>query len=129
MAVDAQGTGVASALVAAAEARLIDAGLANCQIEYEYTSGDPASERLYQWYEGALGFCAGGPPSTRTGCTEFRRCRKRLDKARRPTPRSPTSGDEPQVVSPGQAIVQTAPSWRLMGCSVCIRRLLNALLR
>ena len=72
--VDAQGTGVASTLVRAAERRLIEAGLQHVQIEYEYTRGDAASERLYAWYEGALGFNGGGPP----GRNEFRRCRKKL---------------------------------------------------
>ena len=88
VAVEAQGTGVASALVAAAEERLMDAGLGSCQIEYEYTCGDPQSERLYKWYEGTLGFHAGGAPTKTRGRCEWRRCRKRLD--RRPTggPRS-----------------------------------------
>ena len=61
---DAQGTGVASALIAAAERRLLEEGCSAwasevvgaelggaVQIEYEYTSGDPESERLLQWYE------------------------------------------------------------------------------
>jgi GNAT superfamily N-acetyltransferase len=72
--VEAQGTGVASALVRAAEQRLRSHGLQSVQIEYEYTRGDPASERLYAWYEGSLGFSGGGPP----GRSEFRRCRKKL---------------------------------------------------
>lgn len=72
--VAAQGTGVASALVRAAEHRLSLAGLQQVQIEYEYTRGDATSERLYAWYEGTLGFSGGGAP----GRQEFRRCRKRL---------------------------------------------------
>ena len=46
--VDHQGTGVASALVRAAEARLAGA-CEMIQIEYEYTPGDDYSERLYAW--------------------------------------------------------------------------------
>ena len=75
-AVEAQGTGVASALVAAAERRLVSKGLQNVQIEYEYTPGEPQSERLYRWYEGSCGFSGGSPPHGRS--TQFRRCRKRL---------------------------------------------------
>lgn len=78
VAVEAQGTGVASALVRAAERRLSLAGLGQVQIEYEYTCGEPQSERLYAWYEGSLGFDGGGSPTSSRGRTEFRRCRKRL---------------------------------------------------
>ena len=46
--VDHQGTGVASALVRAAEERLAGA-CEMMQIEYEYTPGDDYSERLYAW--------------------------------------------------------------------------------
>lgn len=46
--VDAQGSGVASALVRAAEQRLRAAGRSRVQIEYEY-HGDRFSERLYRW--------------------------------------------------------------------------------
>jgi len=74
----AQGQGVASALVAAAEALLYGAGLREVQIEYDYQRGEPQSERLYAWYEGTCGFS--GPLSRSSG---FRRCRKRL---RPPTP-------------------------------------------
>jgi len=69
----AQGTGVASALVAAAEARLSDAGLREVQIEFDFSKGDPQSERLRAWYEGTCGFK--GPGHSGSG---FRRCRKRL---------------------------------------------------
>ena len=59
---EAQGTGVASALVAAAESRLRDAGCTAIQIEYEF-DGDTHSQRLYNWYEGKLEFvCGAGPP-------------------------------------------------------------------
>ena len=77
---EAQGTGVASALVAAAEARLRDAGLGFVQIEYDFTCGDALSERLYKWYEGKLGFAAlsGRPPPAKKGASEWRSCRKRL---------------------------------------------------
>jgi GNAT superfamily N-acetyltransferase len=102
--VKAQGTGVASALVAAAERRLCELGLTHVQIEYDYTPGDPKSERLYAWYEGSCGFSGGGPPSS--SHSSFRRCRKRLDappgqrSARRhlrcptPTPSGTHSGAE-----------------------------------
>ncbi|CAL1161745.1 unnamed protein product [Cladocopium goreaui] len=74
---DAQGTGVASALIAAAERRLLDAGCRSIQIEYEFTASDPDSERLLQWYEGKCGFKSGSPPPKRG--SEFRCCRKKLD--------------------------------------------------
>lgn len=74
LAVDAaaQGKGVASALVKAAEKRLLDAGCDSVQIEYRYIVGNAAKERLYDWYEGKLGF-DGGPK--RSG---FRCCHKAL---------------------------------------------------
>mmetsp|Transcript_26120 Transcript_26120/g.54858 ORF Transcript_26120/g.54858 Transcript_26120/m.54858 type:complete len:185 (+) Transcript_26120:227-781(+) len=82
-----QGTGVASALVAAGEQRLRQAGCQRVQIEYEYSHGHAFSDRLRDWYEGKLGFkntgfwvtnrliglLIGHRPST-----EFRRCRKEL---------------------------------------------------
>jgi len=68
----AQGKGVASALVKAAERRLLDAGCESVQIEYRFTVGNKAKERLYAWYEGKLGF-DGGPK--RSG---FRCCHKLL---------------------------------------------------
>merc|ERR1712176_1069535 len=68
----AQGRGVGSALVAAAEKRLLDAGCQTVQIEYRFTVGDAEKERLYSWYEGKLGF-DGGP--RRSG---FRVCHKML---------------------------------------------------
>lgn len=73
MAVDpkAQGCGVGSALVAAAEDRLRCAGCLAIQIEYNYSPGDPRSEHLRDWYEGKLGFrylCGG----------DFRLCHKLL---------------------------------------------------
>ena len=76
----AQGSGVASALVAAAEARLRAAGLNFVQMEYDFEAGDPLSERLYKWYEGKLGFAAlcGRPPPTEAGESEWRSCRKCL---------------------------------------------------
>ena len=48
-------TGVASALVAAAEARLVAAGCNAIAIEYDYTPGKGYSERLRGWYEGPTG--------------------------------------------------------------------------
>merc|ERR1719330_309848 len=68
----AQGKGVGSALVAAAEKRLLDAGCRTVQIEYRFVVGDERKERLYAWYEGKLGF-SGGP--RRSG---FRVCHKTL---------------------------------------------------
>jgi GNAT superfamily N-acetyltransferase len=68
----AQGQGVASALVKAAENRLLQAGCDSVQMEYRYVVGDPAKERLFTWYEGKLGF-DGGP--RRSG---FRMCLKEL---------------------------------------------------
>eukprot|EP00438_Fugacium_kawagutii_P032994 Skav236186 [mRNA] locus=scaffold3111:93067:94341:+ [translate_table: standard] len=79
-----QNSGVASALVIAAERRLatISAGI---QIEYQYTEGDSFSQRhrkrccthmLRKWYEEKLGF-QGDHHSLRPGQTTFRRCRKR----------------------------------------------------
>ena len=71
----AQGSGVASALVAAAEERLASHRCSMIQVEYEYTPGDPYSKRLYDWYKGKCGFtCPHGPPSTYR--TQFRRLRK-----------------------------------------------------
>jgi len=67
-----QGQGVGSALVMAAEKRLLDAGCESVQIEYRFYVGDPAKERLFAWYEGKLGF-DGGPK--RSG---FRCCHKML---------------------------------------------------
>eukprot|EP00962_Isochrysis_galbana_P019758 scaffold5756_cov123-Isochrysis_galbana.AAC.4 len=72
---EAQGTGVASALVRAAELRL--ASVCNkIQIEYEYTPGQDYSDRLLQWYEGKCGFqCPYGAPTTCTS-SQFRKCFK-----------------------------------------------------
>jgi len=53
-------TGVASALVAAAEQRLLERGCTRVQIEYHYCQGDAESERLRGWYEGKLGFSGSG---------------------------------------------------------------------
>ena len=78
---EAQGGGVASALVRAAELRLAGA-CGEVQIEYEYTVGHAYSERLRQWYETKLGFgCAAGPPRGPEGSTQFRKCRKVLSEA------------------------------------------------
>lgn len=68
-----QGLGVASALVDAAETRLLERGCTRVQIEYHYSPGDPESERLRSWYEGRLGFSG-------SGCG-FRFCHKRLSAA------------------------------------------------
>ena len=85
-----QGSGVASALVSAAEARLAAGGCSAVQIEYEFCANDPYSQRLSGWYEGKLNFkrnsfwlidrlfgmIIGHRPNT-----EFRRCRKPLTPA------------------------------------------------
>ena len=76
----ALGTGVASALVAAAEARLAGA-CDQIQIEYEYTAEHAPSQRLRDWYEGRLGFvCVSGHGRYRAA-TEFRKCRKEIPSA------------------------------------------------
>mmetsp|Transcript_85587 Transcript_85587/g.227390 ORF Transcript_85587/g.227390 Transcript_85587/m.227390 type:complete len:225 (-) Transcript_85587:164-838(-) len=86
VAATAQGQGVASALVAAAEQRLAEAGCSQIQIEYQYTAGHAYSQRLCDWYEARLGF------ENQTGWlinrllgaivgrggAEFRRCRRQL---------------------------------------------------
>jgi len=74
-----QRSGVASALVRAAEKRLSDASCVAIQIEFHYKHGEAASEHLRQWYEGKLGFrCYNGDSST------FRLCVKRLNGLRCP---------------------------------------------
>ena len=70
---EAQGTGVASALVAAAEQRLASHGISHVQMEYSYSKGEAFSERMLAWYEDTLGYR--GPASRYSG---FRMCRKRL---------------------------------------------------
>jgi GNAT superfamily N-acetyltransferase len=71
---EAQGSGVASALVAHAEQRLALAGMSKCQVEYSFYQGDAQCERLMAWYEGQLGFR--GPSSRSSG---FRVCRKQIE--------------------------------------------------
>ena len=121
VAVEAQGTGVASALVAAAEARLTAMGLSQCQIEYEYTCGDPQSERLLAWYEGTLGFNGGHAPTNKPGRSEFRHCRKRL--GQRPPARASTS----PAPDNQQRVVRSAPSSLTSNCLAIVRRILRAL--
>lgn len=75
-----QGSGVGSLLVAAAEERLARKNCSQVQIEYEFTCGDPASERLAAWYEGKCGFSSHMPLPTRPGRRQFRSCRKRLER-------------------------------------------------
>mmetsp|Transcript_68315 Transcript_68315/g.142801 ORF Transcript_68315/g.142801 Transcript_68315/m.142801 type:complete len:397 (+) Transcript_68315:103-1293(+) len=71
-----QGSGAATALVLAAERRLaMDSE--GVGMEYQYTCGDPFSERLLKWYEDRLGFY-GGPRPTRVGSCSFRHCRKEI---------------------------------------------------
>eukprot|EP00434_Breviolum_minutum_P030322 symbB.v1.2.026821.t1/scaffold2709.1/size72633/4 len=74
-----QNSGVATALVIAAERRLATTS-AGIQIEYQYTEGDSFSQRLRKWYEEKLGF-AGDQYPLRPGQTVFRRCRKRISES------------------------------------------------
>lgn len=74
-----QGRGVATALIMAAEWRLATVSEA-IQIEYQHIEGEAFSERLFQWYEGALGF-DGGPRPKRPGMSSFRRCFKLIPEA------------------------------------------------
>ena len=88
---DFQGTGVASALVRAAETRLAGGGCGMVQIEYDYTPGHAHSEKLMSMYEEKLGFtCSSGAPRRRRRVadddddaepprSQFRRCHKKLD--------------------------------------------------
>jgi ribosomal protein S18 acetylase RimI-like enzyme len=71
----AQGGGVATALVLAAERRLATA-CERIQIEYECTEGEEFSQRLFDWYEGKLGFDGGR--RGKTGSRSFRCCQKRI---------------------------------------------------
>ncbi|CAE7324606.1 unnamed protein product [Symbiodinium sp. CCMP2456] len=88
---EAQGTGVASALIAAAERRLFESGCCAVQIEYEYTAGEESSVRLLKWYEGRCGFRASSPPPRRG--SEFRCCRKKLTPETVYTPGDRAGGD------------------------------------
>ena len=95
----AQGSGVASALIVAAETRLMQGGCTQVQIEYEYTSGHAHSQRLEDWYEGKLGFernwgwfvnrLIGSMVSRRGGGVfsgnQFRQCRRSLVTRQQPT--------------------------------------------
>ena len=87
---DAQGSGVASALVAAAERRLAGA-CQRVQIEYEYTRGHVHSEKLMAMYESKMGFSCSLPMPRRRRRggneadeseeppeTQFRKCHKML---------------------------------------------------
>jgi len=71
-----QKSGVATALVVAAERRLATV-CAGVQIEYQYTEGEEFSQRLRDWYEGKLKF-QGGRHDLQPGQTIFRRCRKSI---------------------------------------------------
>lgn len=113
VAAEAQGTGVASALVRAAEKRLKSHGRNMIQIEYEFTTGDAYSERLRAWYEGKCKFtCLSGLP--RTGQSQFRRCLKPIpdisshdsigNAEHAPCPSS-DSEDEPQNSSCGRRCI------------------------
>ena len=86
----AQGSGVASALVQAAERRLSAEGLTTAGIEYSYRAGEPLSERLLAWYEDRLQYV--GPRHRESG---FRMCRKRLLAAREAKPGGRSRRTEP----------------------------------
>lgn len=73
-----QGRGVASALVAAAEKRLVVEGMSSAGMEYSFREGDELAERLYAWYEGADGLRYVCSKPKQTG---FRMCRKALTRA------------------------------------------------
>ena len=127
--VEAQGTGVASALVAAAEGRLLEAGLRQVQMEYEYTPGDPFSERLYKWYEGSCGFSGGSPPSS-SGRTQFRRCRKRLDASKLGSAgKSPgaASSSARRSAAGEDAVAPAGSVWT--GCGAVLMRLMRTVSR
>lgn len=75
--VAAQGTGVGSALVAAAERRIAE----ECQqvhIEYDFMPGDPHTERLRAWYEARGYRRLGGRRSPGPPGSEFCFCRRPL---------------------------------------------------
>lgn len=110
-----QGSGVGSLLVAAAEARLAARKCTQIQIEYEFISGDPVSERLAAWYEGKCGFHCMQPRSTQPGRHQFRRCRKAVKKinsksAPRGTPESSAMIPAPPPCNKGN--YKICPKWR-----------------
>ena len=84
----AQGTGVASAIVAAAERRLAGC-CARVQIEYDYYQNHPPSEALKAMYEDHFGFVRESGSGRRRSSSggsefrhkEFRRCHKELTEA------------------------------------------------
>ena len=81
----AQGTGVASAIVAAAERRLAGC-CARVQIEYDYYPDHPPSQALKAMYEDHFGFVresGSGRRRSSSGGSEFRRCHKELTEALR----------------------------------------------
>lgn len=125
MDIDAQGTGVASELVRSAESRLAAAGLKQVQIEYEYTCGDAHSQRLHNWYEGVLGFSGGSTPTTRSGCTEWRRCRKPLSVTMAAV--SQPTEDHPAMRA--MDVRRVAKAEPTHGCSACLKRLWRRLCR
>jgi hypothetical protein len=81
----AQGTGVASAIVAAAERRLAGC-CTRVQIEYDYYPDHPPSQALKAMYEDHFGFVresGSGRRRSSSGGSEFRRCHKELTEALR----------------------------------------------
>ena len=105
----AQGTGVASALVAAAEGRCYAAGLRAVAIEYNYTAGDPFSERLRVWYEEKCAYV--GPRWRGSG---FRMCRKRLADS------TALLCSSASALSSGSTTGSRLPVWLRWLCAVCL---------
>ena len=108
-----QGSGVGSLLVAAAEARLASRSCSQIQIEYEYTCGDPYSERLAAWYEGKCGFSAPCPLGSRPGSRQFRRCRKRVKKGGTSPRVVPANSEDAAACQRQKAAVQPPAGGRL----------------
>ena len=77
---EAQGTGVATALVTAAERRLAGA-CTHVQIEYDYTPNHAPSQRLEALYETKFGFRCPSPRVRRGRASQFRKCVKELPEA------------------------------------------------
>ena len=136
---EAQGTGVASALVGAAERRLA-AVCETVQIEYQLTHGEAASERLRSLYEGKYGFTCiserrrggggGGAdedededendPMPEPGETEFRRCVKELEPELRLRARAAHLSSLREALR-AEVDAQTPPHADRIGSTVAVR--------
>ena len=93
------------------------------QIEYEYTCGEPQSERLYAWYEGKLGFDGGSAPTSTPGRCEFRRCRKRLE----PRATESAASDSSTTASPSSGRATPMDGKQRTGGANCWGRVLRFL--